>query len=795
MDTRTTPDIPRWYRTVARPVLTRIDPDSVAELDRLAAHIEQTERQRGARFPICLLGQAGVGKSTLINTLVADTEIIVPSGGGTGPLTAHALHVRYGEQPAFRVRYHAAREVKNIRFVLETELGRRDKAQAAAAESDEEHTLALNLAQDEDVQGRSRIRENIGRATLLTAGAQSADRTLHYLIDALRTMLGERLRFDTTFHSEDAQRMAAIRSVLAADVVDDEFEFHSATHPDFRPRLRDHAAGFMAPLIREMVIEWPSQVLQSSVELVDLPGIGIVNDSFREVTADYMRNRARGVLLVTDSRGLRVEDAALLRDSGFLNRLLHSADDPAADPIVLLVAVVRVDDVAEENFRNERSLLGAGSASKAEHFRRHAERSREDVRKRISELLEETWVRDTKGKDLVLNSIAQSMQVFPVSSIQYRRLIAPDPEDGQSFLKDPSDTNIPALRDAIAALAHDALAESERRYEELCRRFLAMVRTRLNLLVVQAGEQQSSEADTHAFAQRLMQATDPIRREYDLRRGRFGNFLRSTVPTQIDGRLTYASNKARENLSNYLKNLEGAHWRTLQAAVRREGAFNGRVTINLVQDFILQYEAPVAELWSREILQFIRKETKAFSTYLEDAVGKLLAVAQDKGAPTSAVLLEAIRDDVHSRSEQVVSVGDDEVQRIRMTVRTELVRTIEDPIRISCRRFVEENRDVGKGVKSRIHELFRELANEVVTAAQEPTLQLLLENYESVADSITHTLGAGGDPLDAAFGALSTVNSNHTEAESAERRALVTEIRSLVEQMPEYALTESDMQR
>ena len=788
-------DIPRWYRTVARPVLTRIDPGSIAELDRLAAHIEQIERQRGARFPICLLGQAGVGKSTLINTLVADAEIIVPSGGGTGPLTAHALHVRHGEQPAFRVRYHSAREVKNIRFVLETELGRRDKAQAAAAESDEEHDLALNLAQDEDTHSRSRIQENISRAALLATGAQSADRTLQYLIDALRVMLGERIRFDTTFQPEDLQRLSSIQKVLRTDVIDDEFDFHSATHPDFRQRLRDHAAGFMAPLIREMVIEWPSPVLQSSVELVDLPGIGIVNDSFREVTADYMRNRARGVLLVTDSRGLRVEDAALLRDSGFLNRLLHSADDPAADPIILLVAVVRVDDVAEENFRNERAMLGAGSASKAEHFRRHADRSRDDVRKRISELLEETWERDTPGKASVLNSIAQSMQVFPISSIQYRRLIAPDPDDGLSFLKEISDTNIPALRDAIASLAHEALTESQRRYEGLCRRFLAAVRARLNLLAAQAEEHRSAESDAQAFAGRLTQLAEPIRREYDLRRGRFGNFLRSTVPVQIEGKLTAASNKARENLAKYLKDHERTHWRTLQAAVRREGAFNGKININLVQDFTLKYEEPVAELWSREILQFVRKETMAFSTYLEDAVTKLLDVAQASGAPTSAALLEAIRDNVRSQREGLEDVGANEVRRIRKVVRTELVRTIENPIRESCRRFVEAHQDVGAGVKSRIHELFRELANEVVTAAYEPTHQLLLVNYESVADSITQSLGASGDPLQNAFAALSATNTDRSDAESTEQHARAAEIRSLVEQMPELALTESDMQR
>ena len=42
------------------------------------------------------------------------------------------------------------------------------------------------------------------------------------------------------------------------------------------------------------------------------------------------------------------------------------------------------------------------------------------------------------------------------------------------------------LRNAIASLAHEALTESQRRYEGLCRRFLAAVRARLNLLAARA---------------------------------------------------------------------------------------------------------------------------------------------------------------------------------------------------------------------------------------------------------------------------------------------------------------------
>jgi hypothetical protein len=78
--------------------------------------------------------------------------------------------------------------------------------------------------------------------------------------------------------------------------------FDSSNNPDFRLKLREHACGFLAPLIMEMTIQWPSPLL-NSVELVDLPGIGILSDVYASVTSDYLRNRAKAVMLVADWYG------------------------------------------------------------------------------------------------------------------------------------------------------------------------------------------------------------------------------------------------------------------------------------------------------------------------------------------------------------------------------------------------------------------------------------------------------------------------------------------------------------
>ena len=67
---------------------------------------------------ICVIGKSGVGKSTLINALVGGSATVVPAGG-VGPLTAHALQIRYGERKRLEVQYHGPLPVWKLVFALQ----------------------------------------------------------------------------------------------------------------------------------------------------------------------------------------------------------------------------------------------------------------------------------------------------------------------------------------------------------------------------------------------------------------------------------------------------------------------------------------------------------------------------------------------------------------------------------------------------------------------------------------------------------------------------------------------------
>ena len=78
-----------------------------------------------------------------------------------------------------------------------------------------------------------------------------------------------------------------------------------------------HAAGFLSPLIERIEVGWPSDLLKSGVVLVDLPGFGIAQDSYRDVTKSYVRDKARAVIVTVDRAGPTESTMELLRTSGY----------------------------------------------------------------------------------------------------------------------------------------------------------------------------------------------------------------------------------------------------------------------------------------------------------------------------------------------------------------------------------------------------------------------------------------------------------------------------------------------
>jgi ATPase subunit of ABC transporter with duplicated ATPase domains len=144
----TTAQMIKWCKTRALPLLKQQRPEKAAEFEKDLADLERVRSTVNEELSVCFLGSSGVGKSTLINALVAGREMVVPSGG-IGPLTAQALMVCYHEDPCFEVEYHPVNNLWQLIFALEQTYKARLRAEdLAVPESGEPAEISPIDAED-----------------------------------------------------------------------------------------------------------------------------------------------------------------------------------------------------------------------------------------------------------------------------------------------------------------------------------------------------------------------------------------------------------------------------------------------------------------------------------------------------------------------------------------------------------------------------------------------------------------------------------------------------------------------
>jgi hypothetical protein len=755
-----------WFEQHAKAALQKTEkPQQIKDFEKQTALLHQQAGQLGSPFRVAVLGQARVGKSTLINALVADNGTVVPSGGGDGPLTANALVVRYGQEKRFTVRYHPRKKINEMLFGLQRKLERESGKAASVAtqpqdqapeEEEEVQQAAADLELTPDESKKTDSAELVRQVRLIIANSPSVDRPLTYLIDGLLHVLGKPAKHGTTFDPEDLVRLGRLKAAVESGTAKRLKEFVGLPPKEFNAELRLHASGHLAPLIREMHIEWPSPMLQEQIEIVDLPGLGVHNDPFESITTQYLRSEAQAVMLVTDSGGVRRNEAQLLRD--FLNRLLHAGDNPDADPVTLIMAVVQIDNIALEHWRNDREENdGTALKSREQHFEDRVSSVRNSMVKQLSDLLTEVWqstdVALQKDKALVIERLIARVRIFPLSAPQYRDLLSEAPEN-PPFLKSKESTQVPALKQAICELARGYRREKEARLGEAAGRFFGQLRARLLVASAQLSSDNKAHEERQVMEDQLAEFLRPKQRDFDTRRGAFRNYLRETVPEQIESRVGLAAEVARKEINAYLDTLRTYHWSTLRASVRRNGVFLGARHVQLPHEFALRFEEPIAQVWSTQILKGLRQQTTQFADYQANLLTEILVWAKQSGIKVTTRLLEALINDVQEQRKQLNAVGKDAIEELRMAVNKQLLSRIEEPIRRLCEDFVKKGDDVGTGVTRRIHELFQTLATEVVGAARRPAANLLTTRFREVESEIADALKQHSNPVSEAEDAL-----------------------------------------
>ncbi len=789
-----------WYRDHVRPLLEKLDATRIPEIENDLERLRHAHERLDDELIACFLGSSGIGKSTLINALVAGHEEIVPAGG-IGPLTAQALTVRYADAACFEAKYHDAGKLNQLRFVLEG--GLRAKTTQPDDDGKVLPDVSLELPPDdadglgsevitEGDESGSQAEKYRKQARLLVKGKQDStdgDSDIPYLVDGLRQALGQDSLFKSELTADDATRVKRLRELLIRD--DNQWPSRTVTLNEsdhhFDERLAEHATGFLSPIIESLNVGWKSDLLSHGVSLVDLPGLGIAGDVYRDVTQKYVKERAKAIVLVVGNRGITESDAQSLHSSGFLNRLLHSAYDTSADTASLIVAVTRIDDIADDQRTKDKTK------TKREYFAIAQQESREYVQKQIRSTLEKAWslageaVSDIKRQ--VIETVIERMSIFPISALQFRKCLAPD-DEAPAFIQLPAASGIPAMIAGLRERAETEREERRRRYVEA--RNLLIERLLSTLCVIQHKWKNDSrvEEESERLWEQLQVFLRPLRDEFCNRQGKFGGFLKEVLPQRIKTLVTESKLTTQRSILAYLKGLGNANVKTLQAAVRKGGAQHGVRHIDLPRDFAFAFEEPIAEVWGKTVLQEIRQRASDFANDCVELVDKLVEQVIDWAIENNVFVNEATisgqREAIRLDSQKLKAIGSSAVGGLREKVKNQLTQAIEPKIRERCLAFVVAGQNEKSGTKNRILEMFDELAIDAVDAAAPHAEAILLDCYRAMENEMRRAFfEAHADPLQEAADAIIESRENRQRrSDATERVAVLSQIELALQSSP-----------
>lgn len=629
------------------------DPGLAVELARWSQELSTVDRLLEPSEPvrIALVGTTGAGKSTLLNAIVGQEILPV---GVMAPVTAFVTSVRYSEGGGHHLRIRLCselawqRELEALRIALQP-----------GDEGETDHGESKRL-----------IKVMQKRASAV------ADRTIE------------------TPEDVDSLLREPPPAILGIGEIVESYDEPKPLLKRLRELVREDSRVW--PLIEEVAVSGPFEVLQNGLELVDLPGLNDPNEARVEVTRRYLRTAPFTWLVFNMVRGVTQDVRQVLQEEQLLRHLVLTGGYHTFS---------LVGTKADEIDSNVGEQLGLPEDVDIQDLiRAYGRATVADARRQLEEMVRDLGA---PGEDLStteqMAEVAQMVVVHTTSANAHNRLAGIGRLLRDYGLVDLEDTGIPAVRRHLEEIGREEGRQAVQRIAsqrlDLLRDDIVQFCRARSIVETPAIHAARSrlQLERQALATELERATQKARSQLEIARERF---LASVDP--LLDRSVHGVKKTVDGWSLL-------HWATLRAVMTRGGVFRrggGRSTLDFNEDLASPLLDGLPVGWERYFTIDLRGVVERFMAALDssgDRFAYRVAHELTQLTGTSQQHANPIVDALRARLDLMARETDRELGAVIRQHRTDLAEQI--PLVVGNRMspaYDAAREERGPGMKSRI---------------------------------------------------------------------------------------------
>lgn len=785
------------YRGEIRAFLLENEVATLEALDQNAELLERALAQDGD-LAVGFLGEAQVGKSSLINALL--DRHALPSGG-TGPLTAQATRVVHAAENGLTVKYHGKRQLNQLAFAIARYLERRGEIVAQASDAEPELPSAQDDQEDSSAVVRAALEESAGdadterqKADLGRYMLSQAQRILHFanpqvqgsdpanlvLLDGVRAILGQKALGDAEALAPYQERIAEVQKILGSTEELSESTVGGAAQ--FNRALKQRAAGWLSPMVSELHLCFNADMLQG-LSLVDLPGVGVLNDPAGQEAERFVRTEGDALVVVLRPAGITVSIADLLERTSVITKLLFGGSDDVP-PIQVVFVVTHLDDTAKDRYSQlAREARDNGDPPPDRHklFLQLSVEMEETVRQMVRDALRNSHAFDDlpddqrAAREKVIKRLCDQMRVFCVASPDYLS-IADGIDDGGAFLRNPEVTNVPGFRRHLRDLARDAAHRRLRAIDQFARALRVAIGDHLTALATMYEEGRGAAIqEFERFRDAIDMAAEPLRQEMRAYHGEAMGVLRKAMQAELQMICKDAQIAGMKKLSRLTKHGETLYYASLRAALVRAGVWDKR-QINYPEALTLAMVDAIASRWEPSVVEKVRTEIRTLADrdlkLVEELCDAARAVNEKMLADTPIEVQKKI---LQANSRTAVAWTKEQLEDLRTRVSSGLRNAVEKPIERACKKAEQAGKHVGDGARRRILAAFEEGGEAAIEEARSAAEGLLKDQYSALLRKLNEGfLRENHDPIQAAVDTLTGEQIARARRADAQRKRRVT---------------------